>query len=318
MNKQIGKLAYQGNWEELLQLLRQAPELVDSASEEKRYTPLHQAAWHGAGLAVIGELLSLGANREVTTYKGQTPADIAREKHPERGDLQYVLAPAKRTLAQLLRKVQADNPDFFGTYDGNQIVLDRLIDVTTSEVCEIGAEDVESKLSGAFQTVTGLPISFPREASFYLGEHFKFTIDPAFWRNRFLPVLVRLEARAHLIPIEQDWAVISDIFDPVPENWGLRGDMYLWIEMRQALCHVEIPSADDMLAQAVSAAFASLTGEPLERSGEVRVKRLSRGGMSSGMVSGEFWCEHFIPLLKQRANWLRESWAWQGRTFESS
>jgi ankyrin repeat protein len=53
--------------ETLLPILRDYPHLVNLPSEPKGYTPLHQAAWHGANLSVIGELLSLGADRSATT-----------------------------------------------------------------------------------------------------------------------------------------------------------------------------------------------------------------------------------------------------------
>jgi hypothetical protein len=57
MDKQVIDLSFHGNWAELLPLLRRYPNLVNAASEPKGYTALHQAAWHGASLAVVGELL---------------------------------------------------------------------------------------------------------------------------------------------------------------------------------------------------------------------------------------------------------------------
>jgi hypothetical protein len=66
VNDKVLKLAFQENGT-LLPILRDYPHLVNLPSEPKGYTPLHQAAWHGANLSVIGELLSLGADRSATT-----------------------------------------------------------------------------------------------------------------------------------------------------------------------------------------------------------------------------------------------------------
>ena len=53
MQAQLARLAYSGQWKEVLALLGQQPDLANAASTGKGYTPLHQAAWHGAGLPVI-------------------------------------------------------------------------------------------------------------------------------------------------------------------------------------------------------------------------------------------------------------------------
>jgi hypothetical protein len=91
------------------------------------YTPLHQAAWHGAGLPVIGALLALGADRRLSTKEGQTARDIAQSRYPDREDLHYILSPSTRSLAQLLRKLIAETPGLFSDYDGNRLICDRLI-----------------------------------------------------------------------------------------------------------------------------------------------------------------------------------------------
>jgi len=125
---QINALAFQGDWEPLLGILREHPDLINFASESKGYTPLHQAAWHGASLSVVGELLELGADRRVRTEnRFMTASDIAKEKHPERPDLAYVLSVRKLTIAQLIRKVIVSESNLFGAYDGNQVLADRLV-----------------------------------------------------------------------------------------------------------------------------------------------------------------------------------------------
>lgn len=273
---------------------------------------MHQAAWHGADLSVIGELLAIGADRGLKTHdRNQTAQEIAKKKHPDRLDLKYVLAPGTLNISQMMRKVVADIPDLFRAFDGNQVVCDRLIECFCSDLTDGTKQDVEGRLDAAFMAITGVPLSSSRAITFEFCEHFMFEVDANFWRGRFLPMMRANMSRAHLIPVQEEWAVISDLFDPAPCQWSLRGDPFLWREMRQAFYHVEIPRQPEELARLISAAFAMFTGASLEKDITVHVKHLARGGMSSGMVSGEFWRESFIPLLIQRLKWLRETWRWK-------
>jgi len=41
------------------------------------FTPLHQAAWHGAPADAVGELITLGASRTLTTADGRTARELA-------------------------------------------------------------------------------------------------------------------------------------------------------------------------------------------------------------------------------------------------
>jgi len=309
MKTPVTDLSFHGNWAELLPLLRRCPHLANSASDPKGYTPLHQAAWHSASLALVGELLALGANPALKTHnKHQTAQDIVIEKHPGREDLKYILAPGKRTLAQLMRKIVANTRVLFHAYDGNQTVCDRLIECFTSDSCHPTDEEVDARIDAAFRAVTGCSLSSLRPVEFGPNESFTLTADGSFWKDRFLPLLREYTSRAHIIPIEKEWAVVSDLFDPAPRTWGLRGDLFLWMEMRQALCHVEIPEQPQDLAQTISSTFSALTGRDLTRSADFLVNRFARGGMSSGMICSRFWSEEFIPLLQQRSGWLHEAW----------
>lgn len=135
VSDKVLKLAFQGEWNTLLPILRDYPDLVNHPSEPKGYTQLHQAAWHGANLSVIGELLSIGADRSATTNaKRQTAYDIVVEKH-KRPDPQYLLFPQKLTIAQILRKVVSTERQLFTDYDGNQILVDKKIAASGAEQC---------------------------------------------------------------------------------------------------------------------------------------------------------------------------------------
>lgn len=309
MNKKIAELAFQGNWIALLPLLHERPGLVNSAKEPNGYTPLHQAAWHGASPPVIGQLLALGANPTIRTInKNQTAREIATEKHEDRRDLQLLLADKGRTIAQLMRKIVAESPELFTDYDGNQVLCDRLIESFGSDSCCQTKSDFEERLVAAFKAVTGAEMSSCRPIQCGPDQSFDMQADSSFWANRFLNLLRESASRSHTTPIEKHWAVVSDLFDPAPSGWGLRGDLFLWMEMRQALCNVPIPEHPEVLARVISCAFTALTSDDLNSRAEVYVPRLARGGMSSGMVSGKFWNDVFIPMMQQRTKWLQETW----------
>jgi len=307
---QINTLAFQGDWDALLTILRKEPRLVNLLSESKGYTPLHQAAWHGASMEVIGALLSLGADSRTRTMdKKQTPWELAIKKYPDRADLVYALSERKLTIAQLMRKVTASTPDLFHPYDGNQILADRLIVSFGTDPCPGTIDKLTKRVENTFKALTGVKISSSKKIAFSPAPGYEFQADTEFWESRFLPILREYAAHSDTTFIEKEWAVVSDLFDPAPDQWGLRGDLFLWMEMRQALCLVPVPEKLSDLADIVSSAFHALTGKPLRSGNEILINRFSRGGMSSGMVDSSFWVDRFIPLLENRLKWLKEMWA---------
>ncbi len=311
VSDKVLKLAFQGEWNTLLPILRDYPDLVNHPSEPKGYTSLHQAAWHGANLSVIGELLTLGADRSATTNtKRQTAFGIVVEKH-KRPELEYLLFPQKVTIAQILRKVVATERQLFTDYDGNQILVDKMIAASGVEQCPDDLNELDTRLSHLFFALTGKAISTVDSVRFSVSSSFTFEIEPDFFRLIFFPLVHKVAAKK-ISYLESDWAVVSDLFDPAPTQWGLRGSLFLWLEMRQALCQVSIPEDKDELANIISAAFQSLTGKSLiNRVGgnDFYVERFSRGGGSSGYVASLFWLNEFIPQLQQRLTWLQTVWS---------
>lgn len=316
MEDRRAKLAYAGKWEELLELLTEHPHLINSASENSGYTTLHQAAWHGADVQVIGSLLSLGANPNLRTSKDQTPHDIVLSKHPVRNDLEYLLLPGHRSLPQLMRKMVAENAGLFDDYDGNQLVYDRLVALFAQDFSPYAFEDIEVRFEAAYCALTGVHLGANEEMVLSPAEHFEMVSRSEFWRRRFLPLLKQYLSNAEGIPLHPHWATVSDLFDPAPTSWGLRGDLFLWIEMRHVLCHIPIPADGEELSNLVASAFELCVGSPLSDARDTAVKRLARGGMSSGMVSGEFWKSTFVPTLVRRADWLRKAYFGRSRVFE--
>ena len=93
---------------------------------------------------------------------------------------------------------------------------------------------------------------------------------------------------------------VASLFEQEPARWGLRGDPYLWKEMREHFKQTLIPATANDLVDLIEAAFKSLTGHSVSESEAFFVERLSHGGMSSGVVSPEFWRVKVIPLMRIR------------------
>ncbi|WP_035795254.1 hypothetical protein [Butyrivibrio sp. WCD3002] len=95
---------------------------------------------------------------------------------------------------------------------------------------------------------------------------------------------------------------LSQIFDKKPEQWGLRGDPYLWDEMKEVFVGESLDISTRDLANQICEYYEKAVGEPLKYGSMVYVERFAHGGMSSGHVSGEFWICCGIPLLIENFN----------------
>ncbi|MGB3120419.1 MAG: hypothetical protein WBE58_16480 [Verrucomicrobiales bacterium] len=93
---------------------------------------------------------------------------------------------------------------------------------------------------------------------------------------------------------------IETLFHPEPPQWGLRGDPFLWLEMAETFRGVPLPDSSRQLAGEIEHRFEALTGQSINSSESLWLKRHSHGGMSSGGISLEFWRETAIPLLLSR------------------
>ncbi len=93
---------------------------------------------------------------------------------------------------------------------------------------------------------------------------------------------------------------VASLFQEEPVQWGLRGDPYLWREMRSHFERIPLPATADELSILIETAFESLTGHSISASNPFFVERFSHGGMSSGHISPEFWRDKAISLLRDR------------------
>jgi len=94
--------------------------------------------------------------------------------------------------------------------------------------------------------------------------------------------------------------LISELFAPEPPQWALRGDAFLWREMREHFHGAALPSSAEALQSELEQAFQFLTGHPLSHAEPIFLTRHSHGGMSSGHVVPEFWRTTAFPLLVSR------------------
>ena len=90
---------------------------------------------------------------------------------------------------------------------------------------------------------------------------------------------------------------LSVIFERKPDQWGLRGDPYLWEEMKEQCVGKSLDIDDYGIAAFVEEYFKKATGKPLSVETRAYVERFAHGGMSSGSVCGSFWLSKGIPVL---------------------
>jgi hypothetical protein len=96
---------------------------------------------------------------------------------------------------------------------------------------------------------------------------------------------------------------VSDLFDPEPAQWGLRGDPWVWRALRDHLTGTYLPPSAGEVESLLYAAFERLVAVDLATESEPSVYReeFAHGGMSSGHVSMNAWRAELMPLLMDRA-----------------
>lgn len=92
----------------------------------------------------------------------------------------------------------------------------------------------------------------------------------------------------------------SVIFEEKPAQWGLRGDPYLWEEMRKEFLAVPVTIASEDFEKKFKEVFEKLTGVSISSDDHIFLSKYAHGGMSSGKISGEFWLDIALPLLLER------------------
>jgi 8-oxo-dGTP pyrophosphatase MutT (NUDIX family) len=98
---------------------------------------------------------------------------------------------------------------------------------------------------------------------------------------------------------------LSALFRSEPEQWGLRGDPFLWRHMKQSFKNSPFPETEDQFLTLLEQTFQRLTSHRLPNEEAIDdksifVEEYAHGGMSSGHVSLRFWRDIAIPLLCSR------------------
>ena len=93
---------------------------------------------------------------------------------------------------------------------------------------------------------------------------------------------------------------VSIIFDEPPIQWGLRGDPYLWDELKEHYRGNELPYSQDEFTHDFHKLFKEICGDELGETKRTFVKRFAKTGMSAGQLSHIFWKEKGLPLLVSR------------------
>lgn len=129
LSDQLANASRAGSWLTVFDLLLEHPEWINSSRVGGRgYTPLHQAAWHGADGRIVAKLIELGGWRTSRTAEGERPMDIAarRGHHHLRNALTPVIhqpVPAG-TLRSIRTHFHKLIPDQVMTIAGRDLVAE--------------------------------------------------------------------------------------------------------------------------------------------------------------------------------------------------
>jgi hypothetical protein len=93
---------------------------------------------------------------------------------------------------------------------------------------------------------------------------------------------------------------VSAIFVVEPVQWGLRGDPFLWRELKERFKNIAMPETQEQLKALIEKEYEALTGYPTTHKEHFRVERFMSHGMSSGGISPEFWISKGSPMLLSR------------------
>lgn len=95
---------------------------------------------------------------------------------------------------------------------------------------------------------------------------------------------------------------VSAIFNPEPEQWGLRGDSFLWEDLKKEFDSIELPCSKSYFTKVFEEKFEKLTNQRFRtrKYVEIYVKEYDNGGMINGQVSMKFWKKVGLPLLLER------------------
>jgi hypothetical protein len=93
---------------------------------------------------------------------------------------------------------------------------------------------------------------------------------------------------------------IGNLFETEPDNWGLRGDKFLWNDLARVFQEIPLPESVEILQAMLEAAFLSLTAHKIEFNDPIYIDRYAHKCASSGYILPEFWRETGFKTLISR------------------
>lgn len=101
---------------------------------------------------------------------------------------------------------------------------------------------------------------------------------------------------------------LGALFCEEPEQWGLRGDPYLWRELKYHLKQYSIECSLDEFIFKLKDEFEKITNHSFDTNKEILyIQKYSHGGMSSGCISINFWKKRALDILINKFNELKIS-----------
>jgi hypothetical protein len=125
----------------------------------------------------------------------------------------------------------------------------------------------------------------------------------------YIPVDTQLVPWVPVRPVSDAAGWPSNLFQPEPNTWGLRGDPLVWRAIAAQLETVEPPSRTGDVVELLRAAFLVVVGVDVGHEPTVEYvhrPEFASGGMSDGMIGLKAWRETLMPMLEERARtWMR-------------
>lgn len=97
----------------------------------------------------------------------------------------------------------------------------------------------------------------------------------------------------------------DNIFNDRPDQWGLRGDPYLWEELSELYSKLDYSDSFDIVKFLINS-IKDIVSEKGTDYGEgiIFIEGFPTEGMSGGKIYLDWWYETGIPILLERYNKL--------------
>lgn len=96
---------------------------------------------------------------------------------------------------------------------------------------------------------------------------------------------------------------ISSLLTEIPEQWGLRGDLFLWEELQEKTRNKKLLNTEKEMVEYFYKLFHEIIGHEITLEECILVEKYNnKKGMSSGHICPVWWLNEGIPLIIERYN----------------